>query len=123
MSDRDSNPFDFVAAFTLGALFGAGLALLAAPRTGESLRKDLRKDLGKRGKRFRKDARKELGRTGERIKETGGEWFEGAEGRFSDLSAEIADAVESGLQTIRKTVAAELKDIEKRMGRKKGLFG
>ena len=118
MSDRDSGGIDFAAAFTLGILFGAGVALLLAPKSGDSLRKDVKK----KGRRFRKDAGKQLGKTGERIRASGEEWLEDAEERLQGLTEEIAAAVEDGIRTIRETASDELKGIEKKLGRKKGLF-
>lgn len=119
MADRDPGAFDFLAAFAVGALFGAAAALLAAPQTGEGLRKDL----GKKRKRLEKDARKQFGKAGGRLKESGGEWLDEAEEVVSELTTQVAAAVEDGVQTIRHAVADELKDLEKRMGRrKKGLF-
>lgn len=101
MSHRNMGSFDFTAAFLLGALFGAGVALVLAPKAGDDLRKELRKDVRKRGKRFKKDA---------------GD-------RFADLRTEIAAAVEDGVRSIRETAAEEMKGIEKRIHRRKrGLF-
>ena len=123
MSQREHGSFDFVAAFFLGALFGAGLALFLAPKTGDDLRKDVRK----RGKRMRKDAGKQFGKQFERaagsLRETGDAWREDAEDRIADLRTEISAAVEDGVRSIRETAAEELKGIEKRIhNRKRGLF-
>lgn len=118
MADREGGAIDFTAAFVLGALFGAGVALFLAPKTGESLRKEARK----KGKTLKKDAGKHLGKAGERVREAGEEWLEEAEERLGDLTEEITEAVEEGMKTIRHTVAEELKDLEKKVGRKKGLF-
>lgn len=119
MSRHESGAVDVTAAFLLGALFGAGIALLLAPQSGEDLRKDVRK----KGKRVRKDAGKQFDKASERIRETSEEWLEEAENRIGDLTHEIADAVEEGVQTIRETVADEIKGLEKKLGKKKGFFG
>ena len=118
--EKDSGALDFTAAFALGALFGAGLALVLAPEKGEKTRKKLEKQ----GRRWSKTAKSRLEDAGERARETGGEWYEEAEGRVSDLSREIARAVEDGLATIRDAVSEEMSDLEKRLGRrrKKGFF-
>lgn len=119
MTQRDSGSFDFVAAFFLGALFGAGVALFLAPKTGDDLRKDVRK----RGKRMKKDAGKQFGKAAGSVRETGGTWREDAEDRIADLRTEISAAVEDGVRSIRETAAEELKGIEKRIhNRKRGLF-
>lgn len=123
MSQRDFGSFDFTAAFLLGALFGAGIALFLAPKAGDNLRKDLRKDVRKRSKRFKKDAGKQFEKAADSMRETGGAWREDAEVRIADLRTEIAAAVEDGVRSIRETAAEELKGIEKRIhNRKRGLF-
>ncbi|MGH7543514.1 MAG: YtxH domain-containing protein [Gemmatimonadota bacterium] len=123
MSQRDLGSFDFTAAFLLGALFGAGIALFLAPKAGDDLRKDLRKDVRKRSKRFKKDAGKQFEKAADSMRETGGAWREDAEVRIADLRTEIASAVEDGVRSIRETAAEELKGIEKRIhNRKRGLF-
>jgi gas vesicle protein len=118
MSERESGAVDFAAAFALGILFGAGIALLLAPKSGGDFKKGLRK----RGERLKKDAGKQFGKAGERIRESGEDWLEDAEERLGELTGEIADAVEEGVKAIRATVSEEFKDIEKKLGRKKGLF-
>jgi gas vesicle protein len=119
MSQRDIGSFDFTAAFLLGALFGAGVALFLAPKAGDDLRKDVRK----RGKRLRKDAGKQFEKAAGSVRETGGAWREDAEDRIADLRTEIAAAVEDGVRSIRETAAEEMKGIEKRIhNRKRGLF-
>jgi gas vesicle protein len=121
MRHRDMGSFDFTAAFLLGALFGAGVALFMAPKAGDDLRKDLRKDVRKRGKRLRKDAGKQFEKAAESVREAGGAWREDAGDRIADLRTEIAAAVEDGVRSIRETAAEEMKGIEKRI-HKRGLF-
>lgn len=117
MSQRDGGAV--TAVFVLGALFGAGVALVLAPKTGPDLRKDVRK----RGKRIRKDAGKQFEKATESIRETGNDWREDAEERLGALGEEISAAVEEGVRSIRETAAEELKGIEKRLNRRKrGLF-
>lgn len=119
MSQRDTGAVDFTAAFVLGALFGAGIALLLAPQPGQNLRKDVRK----KSRRIRKDAGKQFEKAAGSIRESGAEWKEDAEERLGALSEEISAAVEEGVRSIRETAAEELKGIEKRLNRrKKGLF-
>ncbi|CAN5813380.1 hypothetical protein BH20GEM1_BH20GEM1_09390 [soil metagenome] len=115
MAAQDSGLADFMMAFSLGALFGAGMALFLAPQSGEKTRTEL----GKKSKKWKKQAGEKIDSAGETLKETGGEWLEDAE----DWSSEIADAVEDGLKTIREVVEDEIGKVEKRLGKKKkGLF-
>src|SRR5688572_11616026 len=111
MADRSTGVIDIAAAFILGAMLGAGLALMLAPKSGEKTRKEL----GKKSRRWKKDAEK-------RLRESGGEWIDEAEERIDDWSKQIAEAVESGVETIRETVTEELKSLDKKLGGKKGLF-
>jgi gas vesicle protein len=119
MSQRNTGSFDFVAAFFLGALFGAGVALFLAPKAGDDLRKDVRKQ----SRRLKKDAGKRFEKAAGTARERGEVWREDAEGRIADLRTEISAAVEDGVRSIRETAAEELKGIEKRIhNRKRGLF-
>lgn len=119
MTTRESGMIDFMMAFSLGALFGAGLALFLAPQPGEKTRKEL----GKKSKKWKKEAGKKLEGAGETLREAGGDWLEDAEEMVGDWSSEITEAVESGLQSIRSAVEDEIGKVEKRLGKKKkGLF-
>ena len=118
MAARDTGLADFIMAFSLGALFGAGLALFLAPHSGEKTRKEL----GKKSKKWKKQAGKKIESAGENLRETGGEWLEEAEELVDDWSSELADAVEDGLKTIRSAVEDEIGKVEKKLGKKKGLF-
>ena len=110
MGDRDTGAVDITAAFALGFLLGAGLALLFAPESGEKTRKTLEK----KSRKWRKEA-------GKRLDESE-EWLGDAEERAQDWSRTIAEAVESGVEAIRETVSEEIKGLEKKLGGKKGLF-
>ena len=120
MAARDAGLADFMIAFSLGALFGAGMALFMAPQSGE----ETRKDLSKKSKKWKKQAGKKLEETSETLKETGGDWLEDAEELVEDWSSGIADVVEEGIQSIRSAVQDEIEKVEKRIGKKKkkGLF-
>ena len=118
MAAQDSGLADFIMAFSLGALFGAGLALFLAPQSGEKTRKEL----GKKSKKWKKQAGKKIDAASETLKETGGEWLEDAEEIVEDWSSEIAEAVEDGIKTIRSAVEDEIGKVEKKLGKKKGLF-
>jgi len=112
MADRDTGGIDIAAAFVLGALLGAGLALFLAPQSGEKTRKEI----GKKGRRWKKEAEKQ-------IREVGDEWVDDAEERIQQWTQQITDAVTSGVETIRETVSDEMKGLEKKLGGKKGIFG
>lgn len=120
MAERDAGLGDFMIAFSLGALFGAGMALFMAPQSGE----ETRKDLGKKSKKWKKQAGKKLEEASETLKESGGDWLEDAEELVEDWSSGIADVVEEGIQSIRSAVQDEIERVEKRVGKKKkkGLF-
>jgi gas vesicle protein len=119
MAAQDSGLADFVMAFSLGALFGAGLALILAPQSGEKTRKELEK----KSKKWKKQAGKKFDGASETLKETGGEWLEDAEEIVEDWTSEIAEAVEDGIKAIRSTVEDEIGKVEKKLGKKKkGLF-
>jgi len=120
MTDRDTGMVDFMMAFTLGALFGAGLALFLAPQSGDKTRKEL----GKKSKKWKKQAGKRIEKAGGELRETGGEWLEEAEGLVDDWSSEIAEVVEDGLKTIRSAVEEEIEKAGKTLSKrkKKGLF-
>lgn len=119
MAARDAGLADFMIAFSLGALFGAGMALFIAPQTGEKTRKEL----GKKSKKWKKQAGKRLDEASETLKETGGDWLEDAGEMVEDWSSGIAEVVEEGIQSIRSAVQDEIEKVEKRIGKKKkGLF-
>lgn len=120
MGDRDAGATDFVAAFTLGALFGVGLALFLAPQSGEKTRKKL----GKKSKQWKKDAGKRVDEVGGRAREVGEEWLEDAEEIAAEVSEEIAAAVRESVELIRRTTAEEIEKLTENLGRKrkKGLF-
>ena len=104
MNDRENPLIDLATAFALGALFGAGMALFLTPQSGENLREDL----GRRSRRWSKKAGRQL---------------DDAEEQFGEVTSRIVEAVDDGVQAIRETVAAEIRSIEKKFEKKKGLFG
>jgi gas vesicle protein len=111
MGDKNTGVIDVTISFLLGAILGAGLALFLTPQSGEKARKEATK----KGRRWKKDAEK-------RMRETGGEWIDEAEERLEDWSKQIAQAVESGVETIRETMTEELRSLDKKLGGRKGLF-
>ena len=102
-----------------GLLAASGLALVLAPQSGEKTLKELEK----KSRKWRKEAGKRLEETGESLHESGGEILEDAEELVGDWSAEISEAVERGIRSIRAAVEDEIGQVEKRLRKKKkGLF-
>ena len=82
MSENNSTPVGgFLAAFTIGALVGAGIALLYAPRSGE----ETRRLLAAKTQEFKGKARDGL---------------ENARGFLEDKKAEISAAVVAGKEAM-----------------------
>ena len=78
MSENKSTPVGgFLAAFAIGALAGAGIALLYAPRSG-------------------KETRKLIAAKGRELKGKAADAFEDAKDFIDDKKAEIAAAIEAG---------------------------
>lgn len=70
MSDKDSSVGTVLAAFAVGALAGAAVALLFAPASGEETRRKLMEKAREGRKRFdelARDGREFLEREGERV--------------------------------------------------------
>jgi len=82
MSENNSTPVGGVlAAFTIGALVGAGIALLYAPRSGE-------------------ETRKLLAAKTQELKGKARDGLENARGFLHDKKAEISAAVEAGKEAM-----------------------
>jgi gas vesicle protein len=84
MSNNDSaNVGGYLAAFTIGALIGAGVALLYAPQSGE-------------------ETRKLLAKKGEDLRDKAEESLEDAKAFIRGKQAEINAAVEAGKAAMRE---------------------
>jgi gas vesicle protein len=77
--DRESHVFNFVAGLLLGAVIGAGVALLTAPDSGKRTRRRLRK--------------------------VAGELRESAEDRWDELSGDVAGKVGDAMKGARKRLS------------------
>lgn len=120
MSERESGVVDFAAALALGALLGAGLALYFGSKSGGSLRRDV----AKKGRALNKRGRRWTRQTGQHLGTSGARWWGETEKRAANVGDQISEAVEEGVASIRKAVAEELKQLDKRMGRRKRrIFG
>ena len=120
MANEDNRPVVIVerssglASFFWGAICGAGIALLMAPRTGEETREVLRS----KGRRLRaraqgtaEDLQDRLGDGYERAKARVEEGFETARGGLTDIRTGTHDAVEAG----KATVHSAREELEKRL--------
>ena len=91
MSDENSNQVGgIVAAFAVGALVGAGIAVLYAPQSG-------------------RETRELLARKTRELKEKAGDTLDEAKEMFRGKKAEIVSAVEAGKQAIRDERAKQSK--------------
>jgi gas vesicle protein len=79
--DRAAHPVTFVAGFILGAMVGAGIALLAAPEAGT--------------------------RTRRRIKKVAGELKESAGDHWDDLAEDVKDKVDDAVRGARKRLVVK----------------
>ena len=120
MSNEDNRPVVIVerssglGSFLWGALFGAGIALLMAPRTGEETREVLRS----RGRRLKaraqgtaEDLQGHLEDGYELAKSRVEEGFETARSSIADLRTGAQDAVEAG----KATVHSAREELERRL--------
>jgi len=118
MRDQDEGPYVLIerdrggslGAFVIGALIGAGVALLFAPKTGEETQEDLRK----KARELRDVAE-------DRVRD--------AQRRFGESVEMARDGVESQLETVRGAVdqgrvaAQEAReDIERRLAASKAAY-
>ena len=130
MSEHEHGTFSILKAFVLGAITGAGLALLFAPYSGKETRKKLveKKD----------DAKKVLKDTTDQVIKKGGELIEDGKKTVESLKGEMAKVVDEGKKSlhsirneitkceeeskdsVKKTVKEEMAALENELtGRKK----
>ena len=77
--DHESQVFNFIAGLVLGAVIGAGIAMLTAPDSGKKTRRRVRKMAG------------ELRRT--------------AEGRIGELGDDVRGRVDDAVKGVRKRIS------------------
>ena len=120
MSNEDNRPVVIVerssslASFFWGALFGAGIALLMAPRTGEETREVLRakgRRLRARAQGTAEDLQGRIEDGYERAKARVEEGFETARNSLADIRTGTHDAVEAG----KATVHSAREELERRL--------
>ena len=96
--------------FILGALVGAGLALLFAPKTGEETQEELRE----RARQLRSAAEERVKEAQRQLEERLDEAREGVSQRYD----EVVEAVEAG----RSAAADARRDLEDRLERSKAAY-
>lgn len=93
----------FVMGLLTGAVLGAGLALLFAPKAGSELRDQLSEQAGALANQAQKGYRKvtaDAGQWAEKGKEAAGEWAE----RGKDMYGEARETVSRGAEEAQKSV-------------------
>ena len=93
--------------FVYGALLGAGLGLLFAPRSGE----ETRTEIGRRARRFREDAEEKLEEFAGEV-ETRGRKLKGVMEEWVD---DVAGEVRDGKREFRRTATSARDDLERRL--------
>jgi len=118
MRDQDDSPYIVIerdragglGSFVLGALVGAGLALLFAPKTGEETQEDLKEH-----------ARKLRGAAEERVREAQRQ----LEDRLDDVREGVQtrlDGVKEAVSTGRSAAVDARADLEKKLQRSKAAY-
>lgn len=117
MRDRDETPYIVVerdsggvGAFLLGAILGAGVALLLAPRSGEETQRDIRE----RATRLKDAAEQRVREIQQQVEER----LEQARGEVMERVDTIREAVDSG----REVAQAARTDLEGRIERSKAAY-
>ncbi|MBA2291986.1 MAG: YtxH domain-containing protein [Gemmatimonadales bacterium] len=93
--------------FVYGALLGAGLGILFAPRAGE----ETRDDLSRRARRLKEDASEKLGALVDEV-ETRGRSLKGTVETWAD---DVAGELRDGKREIRRTATSARDDLERRL--------
>ena len=94
--------------FVYGALLGAGLGLLFAPRPGV----ETRSEIGRRARRLREDAEEKIGELaeeletrGRKLKGTVEEWADDVAGEFRDSKRELKRTASSARDDLERRLA------------------
>ncbi|MDH5589933.1 MAG: YtxH domain-containing protein [Gemmatimonadota bacterium] len=118
MRDRDEGPYIVidrgggggVGSFLMGALLGAGVALLFAPRSGEETQEDLKK----RARHFRELAEDRMREAQRQLEDRMDGAREGVQARFDD----VRSAVEAGRQAAHEA----REELERKMEMSKAAY-
>lgn len=93
--------------FLIGALVGAGVALLYAPQSGERTRRDI----SRRAKRIRRDVESKLDDVRDEVVERGRRLKESAH----ELADSVKDEVREGRRSIRRSASNARDELERRL--------
>lgn len=127
MSDCD-NSFTTIKAFLLGAICGAGAALLFAPKSGEETRKLLSEKKDDTKKAFQDTSEKIVQKGHSVIEEGKGSFdslkteavklYDEGKSKLSNISEEISKMVEEGKNSVKETIKEELSALEEELNQK-----
>ena len=115
-----NNSFAVIKAFLLGAICGAGAALLLAPQSGEETRRKLSEK--------KEDARKTLKghevvdegkKTADSLKAEMGKLYDEGKKSVGTIRGEISKLVEEGKSSVKQTIKEELSALEEELTDKK----
>jgi gas vesicle protein len=116
LNERDEKLFDPLSAFVAGAVLGAAVALLLAPRPRPSIKKELEKAA--------KKTRKDFLKSGKRLRGTTGDVIEDGATVLRDIRKELERFVEDARESLREAVNDEMESIEKGLTKRKSrIFG
>jgi gas vesicle protein len=116
LDEREEQLFDPLTAFVAGAVLGASLALLLAPRRRPSFKKELEKAA--------KKTRKDFLKSGKKLRGTTGDVIEDGTTVLRDIRKELERFVEEARESLREVVNDEMRSIEKGLSKRKNrIFG
>ncbi|MEO5826216.1 MAG: YtxH domain-containing protein [Gemmatimonadales bacterium] len=93
--------------FVYGALLGAGLGILFAPKSGE----ETRDELSRRARRMKEDASEKLEALVEEVETRG----RAIKGTVEDWAGDVAGELRDGKREIRRTATSARDDLERRL--------
>jgi gas vesicle protein len=116
LDEREDRLFDPLSAFVAGAVLGASLALLFAPRQRPSFKKELEKAA--------KKTRKDFLKSGKRLRGTSEDVIEDGTTVLKDIRKELERFVEDARESLREAVNEEMRSLEKGFSKRKNrIFG
>jgi gas vesicle protein len=116
MDEREERLFDPLSAFVAGAVLGAAVALLLAPRRRPSLKKEIEKAA--------KKTRKDFFKSGKKLRGTTGDVIEDGAAVLKDIRKELERFVDDARESLREVVNDEMRSIEKGLSKRKDrIFG
>ncbi len=133
MSANDYGPLSFIKAFMMGAITGAGVALLFAPLTGEEARKKITEKGDDTWKNVKDQSEQVIKKSGVLI-DDGKKAVDSLKGEMSkvvdegkksmeSIREEISKFVDESKETMKKTVKEEMAALEDELAGKKKSSG